>query len=46
MLPWRVDAQVGLTFGPFRTAVDLIVSVPGIKNLGARVIVSGDPGST
>ena len=35
-----VDAQVEANLGPFRTAVDLIVSVPGIKNLGAHVIVS------
>ena len=26
--------------GPFRTAVELMMSIPGIKNLGANVIVS------
>ena len=26
--------------GPFRTAVELVVSVPGIKNLSAQVIIS------
>jgi transposase len=35
-----VDAQVQANLGPFRTAVDLIVSIPGVKNLGAHVIVS------
>ena len=35
-----VDAQVQANLGPFRTAVDLILSIPGIKNLGAHVIVS------
>ena len=35
-----VDAQVEANLGPFRTAVDLIMSVPGIKNLGAQAIVS------
>jgi transposase len=35
-----VDAQVEANLGPFRTAVDLIISIPGIKNLGAHVIVS------
>ena len=35
-----VDAQVETNLGPFRTAVDLVMSVPGIKNLGAHVIVS------
>jgi transposase len=35
-----VDAQVEENLGPFRTAVDLVMSVPGIKNLGAHVIVS------
>src|ERR1700688_2728555 len=35
-----VDAQVEANIGPFRTAVDLITSIPGIKNLGAHVIVS------
>jgi hypothetical protein len=31
---------VQANLGPFRTAVDLIVSIPGIKSLGAHVIVS------
>jgi transposase len=35
-----VDAQVEANIRPFRTAVDLITSIPGIKNLGAHVIVS------
>jgi transposase len=35
-----VDAQVEESLGPFRTAVELITSIPGIKNLGAQVIVS------
>jgi transposase len=35
-----VDTQVETNLGPFRTAVDLVMSVPGIKNLGAHVIVS------
>jgi transposase len=35
-----VDAQVEANLGPFRTAVELITSIPGIKNLGAHVIVS------
>src|ERR1700674_1778922 len=35
-----VDAQVEANLGPFRTAVELLISIPGIKNLGAHVIVS------
>ena len=35
-----VDAQVEANLGPFRTAVDLIMSIPGIKNLSAHVIIS------
>src|SRR2546430_9087298 len=35
-----LDAQVEANLGPFRTAVELIGSIPGIKNLGAHVIVS------
>jgi Transposase IS116/IS110/IS902 family len=35
-----VDAQVEANLGPFRTAVELIMSIPGIKNLSAHVIVS------
>ena len=36
----RIDAQVEANLGPFRTAVELIMSIPGIKNLSAQVIVS------
>jgi transposase len=35
-----IDAEVEANLGPFRTAVELIMSIPGIKNLGAHVIVS------
>jgi transposase len=35
-----LDAQVEANLGPFRTAVELIGSIPGIKKLGAHVIVS------
>ena len=35
-----VDAQVEANLGPFRTAVELLTSIPGIKSLGAHVIVS------
>ena len=35
-----LDTQVEANLGPFRTAVELIMSIPGIKNLGANVIVS------
>jgi transposase len=35
-----LDAQVEANLGPFPTAVDLVMSIPGIKNLGAHVIVS------
>ncbi len=35
-----VDAQVEANLGPFRTAVELMMSIPGLKNLGANVIVS------
>jgi hypothetical protein len=35
-----VDAQVEANLGPLRTAVDLIMSIPGIKNIGAQSIVS------
>ena len=36
-----LDTQVeARQLGPFRTAVELIMSIPGIKNLGAHVIVS------
>jgi transposase len=35
-----IDAQVETNLGPFRTAVELITSIPGIKNVSAHVIVS------
>jgi transposase len=35
-----IDAQVEESLRPFRTAVELITSIPGIKNLSAHVIVS------
>jgi transposase len=35
-----VDVQVEGILGPFRTAVELVMSVPGIKNLSAQVIIS------
>src|SRR6202043_35193 len=35
-----LDAQVEADLGPFRTAVEQIISIPGGKNLGAHVIVS------
>jgi transposase len=35
-----IDAQVEENLRPFRTAVELITSIPGIKSLSAHVIVS------
>jgi transposase len=35
-----IDAQVETNLGPFRTAVELITSIPGITNVSAHVIVS------
>jgi len=35
-----VDTQVERILAPFRTAVELVMSVPGIKNLSAQVIIS------
>jgi transposase len=35
-----IDAQVEENLGPFRTAVQQVVSIPGIKDLGAQAIVS------
>jgi transposase len=35
-----LDTQVDANLGPFRTAIEQIISIPGIKNLGAQVIVS------
>ena len=36
----KIDAQVEENLRPFCTAVELITSIPGIKNLSAHVIVS------
>jgi len=36
----EVDTQVETNLGPFRTAVDLIKSIPGFNDLGAHVVVS------
>jgi transposase len=35
-----IDAQVEENLGPFRTAVEQVVSIPGIKDVGAQVIIS------
>jgi transposase len=35
-----IDAQVEANLGPFRTAVEQIMSIPGNKNLGAQAIAS------
>jgi Transposase IS116/IS110/IS902 family len=35
-----IDAQVEANLGPFRSAVELIMSIPGIESLSAQVIVS------
>jgi transposase len=35
-----IDVQVEGNLGPFRTAVGSIMSIPGIKNLSAQVVVS------
>src|SRR5215468_9341897 len=35
-----IDAQVAANLGPFRTAVELLMSIPGIKSLSAHVIIS------
>jgi transposase len=40
-----LDVQVETNLGPFRTAVDLIKSIPGFDDLGAHVVVS-EIGST
>jgi transposase len=36
----EIDAQVETNLGPFRTAVELIKSIPGFNDLGAHVVVS------
>jgi transposase len=35
-----IDAQVEENLGPFRTAVQQVVSIPGVKDLSAQAIVS------
>jgi transposase len=35
-----IDAQVEANLGPFRTAAEQIMSMPGFKNLDAQVIIS------
>lgn len=35
-----IDAQAEENLGPFRTAVEQVASIPGIKDLGAQAIVS------
>jgi transposase len=36
----KIDREVEASIAPFRTAVEQVASVPGVKDLGARVIVS------
>jgi transposase len=36
----KIDREVEASIAPFRTAVEQVSSIPGIKDLGARVIVS------
>src|SRR5215475_7406127 len=36
----KIDAEVEAGIAPFRTAVEQVSSIPGIKDLGARLIVS------
>ena len=36
----KIDAEVEACLAPFRTAVEQVSSIPGVKDLGARVIVS------
>ena len=36
----EIDAQVEAGIAPFRTAVEQVTSIPGVKNLGARTIIS------
>jgi transposase len=36
----KIDREVEASIAPFRTAVEQVSSVPGVKDLGARVIVS------
>ena len=36
----KIDQEVEASIAPFRTAVEQIMSIPGIKNLGAQAIIS------
>ena len=36
----EIDAQVEAGIAPFRTAVEQVTSIPGVKDLGARTILS------
>ena len=36
----KIDAQVEESLRPFRTAVELITSIPGIKSVSAHAIIS------
>src|SRR5215468_8919143 len=36
----KIDAEVEVGIAPFRTAVEQVSSIPGIKDLGARLVVS------
>jgi transposase len=36
----EIDAQVETNLGPFRTAIELIKSIPGFNDIGAHVVVS------
>jgi transposase len=36
----RIDAQVEAELAPFRAAVEQVISIPGIKKIGAEVILS------
>ena len=36
----RIDQEVEANLGPFRTAIELLNSIPGVSALGAQVIVS------
>jgi transposase len=36
----QIDAEVGRVLEPFRYAVELVTSIPGVKSLSAQVIIS------
>jgi transposase len=38
----KIDAQVGAKLAPFRAAVEQVISIPGIKKVGAEVILLKD----